>query len=162
VIEIVVEEEAWLDRAPDCAAWAERAAAAALADPRSTTSFGPLPQGAGVTIVLDADAEVAELNHRFLGKSGPTNVLSFPSPRTAWPHLGDIVLALGVCDREAAEQGKSLPRHLAHLTVHGTLHLLGWDHMTEGDAEAMEALERLILAGLGVPDPYREGQGHVG
>lgn len=166
-IEIVVEDEAWLDRAPDCAAWAERAARAALADPRAIDAFGPLPAGAGATVVLDADSELAELNARFMGKSGPTNVLSFPSPRSAWPHLGDIILALGVCEREAADQGKPLTHHLAHLTVHGTLHLLGFDHMVEDEAEDMEALERVILERLGVPDPYREGlssegRGHVG
>jgi len=161
-IEIVVEDETWLDRAPDCAAWAERAAAAALTEPRAIEPFGPLPAGATVTVALDADSEVAELNARFMGKSGPTNVLSFPSRRTAWPHLGDIILALGVCEREAAAQEKPLAHHLAHLTVHGTLHLLGFDHMAEAEADDMEALERVILEQLGVPDPYREGQGYVG
>jgi len=166
-IEIVVEDEAWLARAPDCAGWAERAASAALAEPRALAPFGPLPAGAEATVLLDADDAVAELNGRFLGKAGPTNVLSFPAARTAWPHLGDVVLALGVCEREAAAQGKTLDHHLAHLTVHGMLHLLGWDHMSEPEAEAMEALETAILAGLGVPDPYREdpereGRVHVG
>jgi probable rRNA maturation factor len=161
-IEIVVEDEAWLARAPDCAGWAERAATAALAEPRALEPFGPLPEGAEATVLLDTDEAVAELNTRFLGKSGPTNVLSFPATEMALPHIGDVVLALGVCEREAAAQGKPLEHHLAHLTVHGMLHLLGWDHMADAEAEAMEALETDILAGLGVPDPYREGQGHVG
>ena len=124
----------------------------------STTSWSPSPVNGGgemlLTILLTDDATVQDLNTRFRGKDGPTNVLSFPAPATAAPHLGDIVLAYGVCAREAAEQGKPLARHLMHLTAHGVLHLLGYDHETDADAEVMEALERDILATLGVPDPY--------
>ena len=83
-----------------------------------------------------------------------TNVLSFPAAANPEGHLGDISLAYGVCAREAAEQGKSLSNHLQHLVAHGVLHLLGYDHIEDGDAEVMETLERQILAGLGVPDPY--------
>jgi probable rRNA maturation factor len=108
----------------------------------------------GVTILLADDATVQDLNARFRGKDAPTNVLSFPAPATAAPHLGDIALAYGVCSREAQAQGKPLAHHLMHLTAHGVLHLLGYDHQSDADAEAMEALERKILAGLGVPDPY--------
>jgi probable rRNA maturation factor len=93
------------------------------------------------------------LNARFRGKDAATNVLSFPAPG-ADAGLGDVALALGVCEREAAEQGKTLADHLTHLTAHGVLHLLGYDHESDAEAEAMEARERAILAGLGVADPY--------
>ena len=104
--------------------------------------------------MLTDDETLADLNARFLGKTGPTNVLSFPAPANPEGHLGDIALAYGVCAREAAAQGKTLAQHLSHLTVHGVLHLLGYDHLSDGEAEAMEALERTVLEALGVPDPY--------
>ena len=100
-----------------------------------------------------------DLNARFRDRDRPTNVLSFPAAAMSLPGeappLGDIVLAFGVCAAEAAAQGKTLADHLAHLTVHGVLHLLGRDHEDEAEAEAMEAEERSILATLGVADPYR-------
>ena len=97
---------------------------------------------------------VRQLNARFRGKDGATNVLSFPAPASAGLHLGDIALAHGVCAREAVEQGKTLAAHLSHLVVHAVLHLLGYDHEAEAEAEVMEARERRLLAGLGVADPY--------
>jgi probable rRNA maturation factor len=106
-----------------------------------------------IAILLADDERVRSLNAAFRGKDAPTNVLSFPAGEGA-PELGDIALAFGVCAREAAEQGKSLAHHLQHLTAHGVLHLLGYDHESDAEAEAMEATERAILAGLGVPDPY--------
>jgi probable rRNA maturation factor len=81
-------------------------------------------------------------------------VLSFPAPPNPEGHLGDVALAYGVCAQEAQAQGKTLAQHLSHLTVHGVLHLLGYDHQGDDEAESMEALERTILDGLGVPDPY--------
>jgi probable rRNA maturation factor len=81
-------------------------------------------------------------------------VLSFPAAPSARPHLGDLALALGVCVREAGTQGKPLAHHLQHLVAHGVLHLVGFDHQSDDEAEVMEARERVILAGLGVPDPY--------
>ncbi|WP_304191446.1 rRNA maturation RNase YbeY [Phenylobacterium aquaticum] len=108
----------------------------------------------GVCILLTGDDEVAALNDQFRHKAGPTNVLSFPAPPNPEGLIGDIALAYGVCAREAAEQGKMLEQHLSHLVVHGVLHLLGYDHEEDGEAEAMEALERSILETLGVPDPY--------
>ncbi len=114
--------------------------------------------GSGVTVLLTGDDEVAELNEQFRHKAGPTNVLSFPAPPNPENHLGDIALAHGVCACEAAAQGKSLADHLRHLTVHGVLHLAGYDHQTDDEAEAMEALERRVLAGLGVADPYADEQ----
>jgi probable rRNA maturation factor len=119
----------------------------------------------GIVILLTSDDALAELNQRFRGKAGATNVLSFPAPPAAAPHLGDIALAYGVCAREAEEQHKPLKHHLMHLVAHGVLHLVGYDHETESEAEHMEALERRVLAGLGAPDPYAptapEG-GHAG
>ncbi len=108
--------------------------------------------------LVDA-AESASLNQRFRAKSGPTNVLSFPfraPPPVASDLLGDLVICAPVVVREAAEQGKPEAAHWAHLVVHGVLHLLGHDHLNPAEAEAMEGLEREILAGLGLPDPYTE------
>lgn len=101
--------------------------------------------------------EGAALNKTYRHRSGPTNVLSFPVgdlPDMALPPLGDLVICAPVVWREAREQQKSPRAHWAHLTVHGSLHLLGYDHEREDEAEAMERLEREILAGLGFPDPY--------
>lgn len=114
----------------------------------------PLEGEGSISILLTDDDTLADLNGRFLGKPKPTNVLSFPAPPNPEGHLGDIALAYGVCAAEAVEQGKTLAQHLSHLTVHGVLHLLGYDHESDGDAEVMEALERTVLEVLGVPDPY--------
>jgi probable rRNA maturation factor len=114
----------------------------------------PPPGEVSIVVLLTSDEEVATLNHDFRAKPGPTNVLSFPAPPNPEDHLGDIALAYGVCAREAGEQGKTLAAHLQHLVAHGVLHLLGYDHQTEAEAEAMEALERAILQGIGVADPY--------
>ena len=104
------------------------------------------------------DTEAArELNLRYRGKNYATNVLSFPyepAPREKSGLLGDLVLCPPVIAREAAEQGKAVRDHYAHLTIHGVLHLLGYDHENDADAAKMEALERRILAGLGIADPY--------
>ena len=101
--------------------------------------------------------EMSELNQRFRSKAGPTNVLSFPADIPAelnHPLLGDIVICAPVVRREAAEQNKSEDAHWAHMTVHGTLHLLGYDHLVEAEAQAMEAMETDILASLNLPCPY--------
>ena len=120
-----------------------------------------------VTLLLTDDDTVRDLNARFRGKDHATNVLSFPAaPQPGLPGpqpLGDLALAFGVCAAEAAAQGKTLADHLRHLVVHGVLHLLGHDHEDDAEAEAMEALEREILAGLGVADPYRSAAlGEIG
>ena len=102
--------------------------------------------------------EMTNLNRTWRGKAGPTNVLSFPSDLPAQlnlPLLGDIVICAPVVEREAQQQGKALDAHWAHMTVHGTLHLLGYDHIEEHEAETMEALETEILARLDYPCPYR-------
>jgi len=147
-IEVEVEDTTWTDVLPDAEAVVNRAAAAAL------TAGGAGDEATDVTVLLTDDGVSAALNQQYRGKSGPTNVLSFPAPESAQPHLGDLALSYGVCAREANEQGKPLPHHLSHLVAHGVLHLLGWDHQTDDEAEAMERLEREILAGLDIPDPY--------
>lgn len=116
---------------------------------------------ADLSIRIVGEEEGRSLNRHYRGKDYATNVLSFPAELpeglpegVRLPLLGDLVICAPVVAREAAEQGKRVNDHYAHLTVHGTLHLLGWDHEDEADAEAMEALERGILAALGVADPY--------
>ncbi|WP_374469340.1 rRNA maturation RNase YbeY [Phenylobacterium sp.] len=151
VIDIEIEDPAWTGAQPDAEALVRRAAEAVL------LSEGA--DGEHVTLLLTDDTAVRELNARFRDRDAPTNVLSFPAPPNPEKHLGDVALAYGVCAREAAEQGKPLAHHLQHLVAHGVLHLLGYDHMTDEEAEAMEGLERIVLAGLGIPDPYAAGEG---
>jgi len=103
--------------------------------------------------------EACSLNRHYRGKDYATNVLSFPAdlpPEMQVPLLGDLVICAPVVAKEAAEQGKSLAAHYAHLTIHGVLHLLGLDHEDAREAEAMEAIERELLADLGYADPYAE------
>ena len=109
-----------------------------------------------VSVRLVDEAEMAELNQNWRGKAGATNVLSFPSdlpPELQLPLLGDIVVCVQVVAREATEQGKTLEAHWAHMFVHGTLHLLGHDHLEPGEAAAMRASEAELLAVLGHADP---------
>ncbi|TCT11975.1 putative rRNA maturation factor [Tepidamorphus gemmatus] len=110
------------------------------------------------TLALADDALVRDLNRRFRGKDRPTNVLSFPSGEVPAPGapLGDIVVARETVEREAALDGKPFDHHLIHLVIHGLLHLLGYDHESDDEAEAMERLETAVLADLGIPDPYAE------
>ena len=112
-----------------------------------------------LAIVLTDDAAVRKLNRRWRGSDKATNVLSFPAhglvPPGSGPRpLGDVVIAYETMAREAQEQGLPLTHHLTHLAVHGFLHLLGYDHESDTEAETMEQLERDILARLDVPDPY--------
>jgi probable rRNA maturation factor len=152
MIEVQVEDAGWRVALPGAEGLAEAAAKAALA-------ALPQPNEGDLVILLTNDAEVQALNARYRGKGQPTNVLSFPAGPNPHGHLGDVALALGVCAAEARAQGKPLADHLRHLVAHGVLHLVGYDHQAEAEAETMEALEREILAGLGVPDPYRDGDG---
>ena len=106
--------------------------------------------------IVDID-EGQALNRDYRGKDYATNVLSFPAelpPGVKLPLIGDLAICAPVVQREAAEQGKLPRHHWAHLTIHGVLHLLGYDHIQDNDAERMEALETRILAGLGIADPY--------
>lgn len=119
---------------------------------------GRRKQAEVVVRVVD-EAESAELNETYRHKKGPTNVLSFPfeaPPGMELPLLGDLVICAPVVAREACEQGKEERAHWAHMTVHGVLHLLGYDHLDDDEARIMEGLEREILAKMGYPDPYGE------
>ncbi|UMY18867.1 rRNA maturation RNase YbeY [Methylobacterium organophilum] len=156
-IDIAVEDARWDEAVPDLEAFVIRAVEAGLAS---------LPEAGGgpveVSVLLADDAIVQGLNRTWRGKDKPTNVLSFPAaeqplqPGMARP-LGDVVLAYDTMLRESTEQSKPLEHHLAHLLVHGTLHLLGQDHETgEAEADAMEALEIAALSTLGIPNPYEE------
>ncbi|WP_246131667.1 rRNA maturation RNase YbeY [Pistricoccus aurantiacus] len=110
-----------------------------------------------LTIRFVEPEESQALNRDYRGKDCPTNVLSFPfemPPGLALPLLGDLVICDAVVGEEARAQGKALEDHYTHMVVHGTLHLLGYDHIDDGDAEVMESLETRILAALGVADPY--------
>ncbi len=154
LIDIEVEEDGWLDALPDVQAVVETGVSAAL----KAANF---KDQADVVVLLCNDAEMRSLNAEYRNKDKATNVLSFPAPKSmrikgVLEHLGDMALGLETCVREAAEQGKSLKNHVTHLSVHGALHLLGYDHQTDGEAERMESLERDILKGLGVPDPYAQ------
>ncbi|MFM5114075.1 rRNA maturation RNase YbeY [Aeromonas hydrophila] len=114
-------------------------------------------QEAEVTVRIVDEAESNELNLTYRGKDKPTNVLSFPfeaPPGLELPLLGDLVICRQVVEREAAEQDKPLMAHWAHMVVHGSLHLLGYDHIEDDEAEEMEALERDIMQELGFADPY--------
>ena len=118
-----------------------------------------VPGDGEVSVLLSDDEMVRVLNRQWRGFDKPTNVLSFPATTPTSgdvpPMLGDIAIAYETLAREAAEEGKPVLHHLAHLVVHGYLHLMGYDHQSESEAEAMEALERDVLLGLRIPDPYR-------
>jgi probable rRNA maturation factor len=147
--DVEVEDPAWTAALPNAELLVLAAADATLAFEGAV--------GEGVTLLLTDDVTVKDLNRRFRQQDRPTNVLSFPAPQNPERFLGDIALAYGVCAREAAEQGKPLAHHLQHLVAHGVLHLLGYDHVSDAQADEMEGLERAVLAGLGIPDPYAAG-----
>ncbi|MBA2815243.1 rRNA maturation RNase YbeY [Candidatus Pantoea persica] len=120
----------------------------------AVTPFQPESE---VTIRLVDETESHELNLTYRGKDKPTNVLSFPfeaPPGIELPLLGDLIICRQVVEQEADEQGKSVEAHWAHIVVHGTLHLLGYDHIEDEEAEEMEALETEIMLALGYSDPY--------
>lgn len=144
----------WREALPRAAALARRAARAALDE------AAPGIGAAEVSLVLADDATLARLNREYRGVRGATNVLSFPSAdrraRTGEsPMLGDVVLAFETCAGEAKDRGIPLADHLAHLVVHGVLHLLGHDHEKDAEAVRMEALETAALGRLGIEDPYQ-------
>lgn len=114
---------------------------------------------AEVSVYIVDEAEGRELNAQYRGKDYPTNVLSFPADiaeEIGIPLLGDLVICAPVVEREAQEQGKTLPAHWAHMLVHGTLHLVGFDHIDDDEAVIMETLETQIVTGLGYPAPYQD------
>lgn len=155
VITVSREGGRWSSRLPEAEKLAEQAVRLVL------RAEGWGRRAVAVDVTLSTDARVQELNRDWRGKDRPTNVLSFPleSPSTPIPRgrprqLGDIILACETLMREAAEQGKSPAHHFFHLVVHGTLHLLGYDHETEEEAEQMEVRETTLLKRCGIPDPY--------
>ena len=164
MLEIALEaDEEWDSSRPweELVRDAAQAAIAESAYPELTASERPVE----LSVRLTGDAEVRALNAEWRGKDKATNVLSFPlseaddlkQAKLAGPELllGDIVLARGVCETEAGDKGVSVEQHAAHLLVHGTLHLLGYDHHEDGEAEDMEAREVRALARLGIADPYQ-------
>ncbi len=161
----ILEDERWNGIAFETLA--ETAARAAL------VHLGLDPQGHEIAVLACDDARIATLNADFRGKPVPTNVLSWP----AWDlsaevegeppeapdgdveepeSLGDIAIAWETCAREASESGRSVSDHVSHLVIHGVLHLLGYDHVRDGDATLMEGLETAILGKMGIDDPYRD------
>lgn len=171
MIEVAVQREECWNPAIDWDKLALRAATSAL----QSSAYGWIIERrflAEISVRLTDDDEVRILNRDYRHKDKPTNVLSFPMVQhdlldglansdDGEVLLGDIVLALGVCAREAAEKGVATETHATHLIVHGLLHLLGYDHEGEAEAEAMEAIERTALGALGLDDPYvvREAEG---
>lgn len=123
-----------------------------------TAAVSPFQAVSEVTIRLVDEAESHELNHTWRGKDKPTNVLSFPFEAPPgiedFPLLGDLIICRQVVEQEAVEQQKTLEAHWAHMVIHGSLHLLGYDHIVDEEAEEMEALETEIMLALGYPDPY--------
>lgn len=153
-LEIEVDEAAWHDL-PDAAALVGEAAEAAFA----RLGAGDLKDKL-LSVTLADDETVAQLNAQWCGKPKPTNVLSFPAdqdiaipPGEPRP-LGDIILAAGVVRTEAAQQSKPLADHFRHLVVHGILHIMGYDHVDDAQADEMESFEKEILVKLGIADPY--------
>lgn len=152
-IDLLVEAEGW--QPPDeLEATARKAVDAALAELGARAGMP-----SELSLVFSNDAGIKDLNAGWRGKDKPTNVLSFPAFAVTPgdplpPMLGDIVLAIETISRESSLEEKPFDHHLIHLIVHGFLHLLGYDHETDEEAEAMEAMERRVLARLAIPDPY--------
>jgi probable rRNA maturation factor len=160
-IVVDIADEEWRARLPGADELCMQVAAVALgaASPHVDRPADRLE----VSILLTDDAQVRQLNRDYRHKDKPTNVLSFPAldddtpiPPEGPVLLGDVIIARETTEREAYEESKSLKNHLSHLVVHGVLHLLGYDHIEDDEAEEMESLERSILGALGVPDPYED------
>lgn len=156
-IDIDMRCRLWRDALPDVEETCRAAAASALAVARRP------PGEVEISLVLADDDFVQALNRSWRGRDAPTNVLAFPcdaGPQDVAPRrlLGDVVVAFGTAMREAAADGIPPRHHLAHLVVHGVLHLLGFDHVADGDAARMEPLEAAALSRLGIADPY-DGRG---
>ena len=163
MLEIDIEADEEWDSSTDWSLLVRRAAEAAIAE-SAFPQLGQTERPVELSVRLTGDEEVRALNSQWRGKDKATNVLSFPmveesdlsEANVAGPEilLGDIVLARGVCEREAAEKAIPVTRHATHLLVHGTLHLLGYDHHQDDEAADMEAREVRALARLGIEDPY--------
>jgi len=143
-LQIACEQESGLPTAEQIEQWA-------------TAAVQPQSDEVEITVRIVDEAESHELNLNYRGKDRPTNVLSFPfecPDEVELPLLGDLVICRQVVEREAQEQDKPLMAHWAHMVVHGSLHLLGYDHIEDDEAEEMESLETQIMIGLGFADPY--------
>lgn len=168
MLDVAVQSGSGWGNVEDWEALAERAVTAAL-------QISPYGEWIGrnlaieVAVRLTDDDEVQTLNGQYRGKDMPTNVLSFPMVQPDLLEglantddgevlLGDLVLARETCQREAADKGISVADHATHLIVHGTFHLLGYDHIEDAEAEAMEALETAALASIGIADPYDDNR----
>jgi probable rRNA maturation factor len=157
ITEVLVVAECWQTE-PDAEAIIQRAVA--VAAEIANAGLGE----AELAVMLTDDAGIRTLNSNWRGMDKPTNVLSFPAlpptgpigPEDAPRMLGDIAIAYETTRKEADDEQKPFDHHLSHLAVHGFLHLIGYDHETDGDAETMETLEQEILAQLGIPDPYAD------
>jgi len=147
-IEVVVADPGWRRLVGRAEALARRAAVAALAGPHDQA-----PPAGTLSVLLTDDRALRRLNGQHRGIDKPTNVLSFPGEQPG--HLGDIALALGVVRREAAASGRRPAAHFAHLVAHGTLHLLGHDHLSAGEARRMERAESRAMARLRLPNPWK-------
>ena len=149
-VDIVVNAAAW-EALPGLEDLAARAV-----EQSSLIAGAKLAKDCELCIVFCDDAEIRGLNAQWRGQDKPTNVLSFPTPGAlaTKPLLGDIVIAFETVAREAREQDKSLADHASHMIIHGFLHLIGYDHETPAEAEAMESLERRVAETLGIIDPY--------
>lgn len=157
--ELIVEDEGWSAALPDLEILVDDASQAAL------TAVGLDPADYSISLLACDDARIAALNHQFRDRQNATNVLSWPAfeitPGTPPPKipegrtpLGDLALALQTCVSEAQDAQRPLKNHAKHLIIHGCLHLLGYDHQTDADADIMEGIERRALAEFGIPDPY--------
>ena len=163
-IELIIEDQRWSEISKDFSFLKE---AALLALSQEATETAPLamksPHRLAVLVMSD-DASIKDLNKTYRGKDKATNVLSFPSTESLLPgeenepvHIGEVILAYDYVSEEAKNEKKALQTHLSHLVVHGVLHLLGYDHETSKDAEAMETLEIKLMKQLGLDNPY-EGE----
>ncbi|MDY0882182.1 rRNA maturation RNase YbeY [Dongia soli] len=158
-IAVVIENDDWHTEVPAIPGLLRKAARRAMTQARADGWRGS-SKAHELCIVLSDDRHVRQLNRDYRGKDKPTNVLSFaaldagkPDADMPW-HLGDVILALGVVRKEATKQRKALNDHLTHLVIHGVLHLLGYDHEEDAEAERMEALEIAALQRLGIGNPY--------
>ena len=157
VVDIAVGSEIWNELGGEDAlsALTQRAVEAACAETKVK-----LKKGAELSLLFCDDATIQTLNKQWRGFDKPTNVLSFPAATVKdlakAPMLGDIAIAFETCEREARNEAKTFYDHVTHLVIHGFLHLLGYDHLTEDEAEVMEDLERRSLQRLGIDDPYRD------
>jgi len=161
-VQFALEDTAGAPSETDLTRWAEAAFLHTEAQAGADFARAPL-----MTLRIVDEPEITELNSTYRHKAMPTNVLSFPfeaplgiPPEALEPELGDVVICAPVVARESAAQHKTPDAHWAHMVVHGTLHLLGYDHMNDAEADAMETLETRILARLGYPDPYQDERPH--